>query len=133
MTNRLKIMWKLAIEEATKLRKYATRNEKENLVGDISSYDNRRCIYGKMTGDCYSERAGELIMQCATRVYEIDALPMVLQKLNGAPYQTHRRNFAYHSPIEVLIAQQDCGDEAKRLLVPFIKGETKSIKIPDAQ
>lgn len=55
-----------AYEEARLLAIHATKKEKKRLVAvTVIPSHYAKCIYGRMTGDCFSERAHELISECA--------------------------------------------------------------------
>lgn len=62
ITQKLK---ELVVDEALKLRKYATKEEKERLDFETMICTETGCIYGQMTGNCYSERALLLKSKCA--------------------------------------------------------------------
>ncbi len=128
-------MAKLALKEAEKLKENLTRQEKNNLNwAAFSPEDNRRCIYGQIAFDCYSERATELIFNCCERTY--DAGPKFSNNwitnatLNGKPklekLKSIRRS-GYHSPIEVLILQKN-GELNGRRIISYLKGETTTIE-----
>ena len=131
MATRLQTMKRLATEEAKKLKKFATKEELGKL--DFVFFDPGSpefCIYGQMTGNCYSARANELIRKCCKRVYSPinKNLKVVSEsKLNGAPYVlTQDRQTEYHSPIEVLVFKdEDCAAK----LIPYLKGESKTLKL----
>ncbi len=57
------------LEELTLLKQHAT-TEEINLLNEIpiNPSSHEECIYGAMTGDCFSERAHELLSKC-TRPY----------------------------------------------------------------
>lgn len=56
----------LVLDEATKLKEHATYQEKSNLDFESLSTNNiMLCIYGQMTGYCYSVRAHYLLSKCA--------------------------------------------------------------------
>ncbi len=62
----------LAKNELIAISKNATRDEWRTLVLDVNSLDGGEpghCVYGKMTGDCFSERALELIKKCADSMF----------------------------------------------------------------
>ena len=135
MTARLKKMWELAIEEATRLKKFATSKEIANLnFSTLDVEDSNKCVYGQMTGTCYSERALQLITKCCPRIYDCrdEYLLPSEGRLNGEPYNCDpiTRRLEYHSAIEVLIFYQNGGRPAADQIVSFIKGETKKIIIP---
>lgn len=121
---------KLVIEEAKALRKHATEEEIDRLNFDsFDPDDDRRCVYGQMTGFCMSERATDLIKKSCKRVYNRTTIPTYTQEsdLNGSPASKHRLDF--WSPIEVFIATKGNPDQ-KNLnenLIQFIKGEIDSL------
>lgn len=119
---------KLVIEEAKALRRHATKEEKELLqFCNLSPSNRMKCVYGLMTGECYSNRATELIEKCAKRVYKANHIPSCIERkdLNGSPKGEDR--CGYWSPIEVFIAKNGDGSEMNRRLISFIKGEIKSL------
>ncbi len=120
----------LVIEEATNLKRLATKEELANLDFDqLNPQDARYCIYGQMTGSCWSARTKELIPLCCERVYECDKEnnPELTVEgacvLNGSPIGKSRHE--YWSPIEVFIAQEN--KEANQMLILFLKGEIDSL------
>lgn len=120
---------KLVIEEATALREHATKNEISHLsFENLEPSSKSECIYGQLTGDCYSPRATRLIEQCARRVYKgFHGVNITTKKdLNGSPINKSR--YEYWSPIEVFIAREN--DDQEKLnakLISFIKGEIKTL------
>lgn len=132
-----KILAELVIAEATALRKLTTDREKQNLSLDLDKLnpnDTEMCIYGQMTGFCYSRRANELILKCATRVYEISAGVwfncLSESVLNGKPKEVPDRRVAYFSPIEkyIFITKSEKGKQA---LLEYIKGVRTTLKVKD--
>lgn len=123
---------KLVIQEAKALKENATEKEIHNLDFETLDSENaNRCIYGQMTGICFSQRATELIQKCAERVYKEGPMDGDYVHdgaiLNGSPVGMNR--FSYFSPIEVFIskAQTTENDEANKKLIQFIKGEIKNL------
>lgn len=89
-----------------------------------------------MTGDCYSERANELILNCALRVYVPSTRYSEMlsdAKLNGKPHPIYggsdKRHFEYHSPIEIFIFHSDKAKNTK--LIEFLKGEREKLTVED--
>lgn len=136
MKPRLKKMWELAIEEAKELKKNLTTEEKDRL--DKEKFDPQSryyCVYGLATGSCNSDRAIELIKKSCSRVYsrKDDTEAPTDRKLNGKPFdveERYERDYYYFSPIEILIYDAGGGTKAGHKIIDFIKGETKTIKIP---
>lgn len=138
MSTRLKRMKELATVEAKNLKKHATQEELNELnLENVDPDRPTKCIYGLMTDDCYSDRAAELIQKCCTKVYKSELrerFGRYVNKslLNGAPTKIpegESRKFLYHSPIEVLIFGDNGGEESIKKLVPYLKGETKTLKL----
>lgn len=134
--NKLKELAPLVIAEADNLKKYATKEEIDRLdFSRLSTIDRNRCIYGQMTGDCYNDRANELIIQCATRVYETPngSVNLSTATLNGNPYKISKlRYFSYHSPIEMFITYCRMDTDKDNLnndLIDYIKGNISELKI----
>lgn len=122
------ILKQLVLEEATKLRKNATKEEIEKLDFKYFDPDDKtQCIYGMMTGHCSTNRAVELIRASCSRVYDKHSsvgLDEPLSKtLNGSPLDKHR-NY-WWSPIEVYISYED--KEANYRLIQFLKGERETL------
>ena len=56
----------LVVNEALALRKHATKEEIGRLdFSKIDPVNSRLCPYGQMTGNCFSDRATELLKNCA--------------------------------------------------------------------
>lgn len=131
MSLRLKKMKELAIIEAKNLKKHATPEELGNLnYNSLSPHSASKCLYGQMTGNCYNDRACNLIEKCAIRVYRVGG-SLEQSRLNGAPTKTHDslRRHKYHSPIEILILPENGGNEAQKSIISFLKGETKKLDL----
>ena len=121
------ILNKLVEQEAKNLVKFATKEELNNL--DFKTLDGdsaNHCIYGKLSKNCFSIRAVELIEESCERVYEnnyTNSLGSSTIPLNGSPKETNRSY--YWSPIEVFIAilkNQKNGNNEK--LINYLKGKT---------
>lgn len=125
-----KILCSLVIEEATNLREYATKKELNKLnLKNLYPSCTDTCIYGQMTGDCYSARAHKLISMCTSKIYKGN---LRYFKLNGNPKtETLSERLylvnEYYSPIEIFIA--NCLSEDKKSIINFLKGKTKTLKL----
>lgn len=75
--------------EATRIRKYATPEEIDNLDFTYFNPESRsNCIYGQLTGSCYNRRAYTLIRKCASQVYLNEGMGLSrsnIEDLNGKP------------------------------------------------
>lgn len=129
---------KLVIEEAKSLRMLATDAEKNRLDFDRLNPESKlSCIYGQMTGSCFSERATDLIKSSCVRVYnkfDSDSVDNEFVdsniKLNGKPKETgYARCGKWYSPIEVFISKAYRQSDTVTLirLIKFIKGEIKTL------
>lgn len=121
----------LVIDEATNLKIHTTVEEKADL--NFETFDPKRpayCVYGQLTGSCFSKRAAQLIELCAERVYiaEDNLQPMDCQKLNGKPQPGDRTSIRteYWSPIEVFI--QLAEPEMNEKLLQYIKGDINTLE-----
>ena len=120
ITKELKALVK---DEAEKLKIHATPEETGRLDFKTLRHATReRCIYGQMTGDCFSERAGELIIKCAqpysTGLHNYHPAEATLF---GAFYSRD-----YYSPIEFYVSQ----DGAKpKSLINFLQSRSETINL----
>lgn len=134
------VLEELVIAEATNIKKLALKRELKkldfcNLVPD----DHKSCIYGQMTGDCYGERAYELIRKSCTSVVDADydnfkgelldfnerAKVMGVEKTKEF---NDEFRYSFYSPIEVFITRKrnkKNGNNAK--LIAFLRGETDKL------
>lgn len=115
--------------EAKNLKKFATKKELNKL--NIETFDAKQggsCIYGQMTGSCYSHRASSLIRKCATRIFLTDyneTENILSRKLDGSPKRKSRSYF--WSPIEVFVYGR--GDRTNKKIISYLKNETKTLSI----
>lgn len=126
--NRYTLMKQLVIEEATNLRKYATKAELKRLnIKYLNSGDTTKCIYGQITGHCFNYRAEQLIKNCASRVYDNLRNTPIYQSKIKAPVKYLIRG-CFWSPIEVFIDQpRNQKNGNNELLIKFLKGETQEL------
>lgn len=129
------------VAEATALRKKATKEELVTLTIDrLTPFDYRGCIYGQMTGNCFSPRASSLINSCAPILLNgtINGRGNVTNVKDRKSYKSKRRNqeqnsgeSSYHwSPIEVFITVDENKDNGNiERLIDFLKGKSKSLKL----
>ena len=131
------VLEQLVIEEANNLKIFATEEELNNLNYEtLSGTQSDLCVYGKLTGCCYNERAYDLIRLCATRVYDVVSQVDKIKNgvLGGPPtelYNCYDRKFIYCSPIEkLLFLYKPCvineSDKVKKL-VDFLQGKTETL------
>lgn len=134
-----KTLIELVKKEAENLRNNSTEEERAKLNISMLDPDERKhCIYGQMTGSCFSHRSHRLITECCERVYH--ALPERLitscnifesSQLNGKPKISKYGDRASHwfSPIEAFITiphnQETRNNE---ILIDYIKGNTDTIE-----
>jgi hypothetical protein len=130
----------LVVKEARKLRKLTTELEKSRLdFSNLDPLDSERCIYGQITGHCFSARAKELIEKSCVRVYNKGSNlsdTISSSKLNGSPIGKHRDtniplwgSTSYFSPIEVFIVKAKDNVVLLERLVSYIKGERRTLNL----
>ena len=144
--NNRKRLVELVKQEAGKLREFAKDSEKKKLVSErVFSRNQFNCIYGQLTGGCFSPRAHELLIQCAPRVYEVGRGPMedaplapidksiktAIKGREKSPQKSY-----YYSPIEIWLCKIQSPDKAEKTektqiksLVDFIQGTTDTLDI----
>jgi len=109
----------LVVKEATNLKENATSEELARL--DFETLNPRyydHCIYGQMTGSCFSYRSLDLLKQCAVPYSDFTyrkVEPEYLFADNGS------RSF---SPIEFYIDQTDAQNDT---LIDFLKGKIETL------
>lgn len=117
---------KLVIEEAKNLRKKATKEELDNL--DLLNFiadSEFGCVYGQMTGSCFSQRATTLIKSCCSKVHKSGVYNLSKAAVNGSPETLSRNEF--WSPIECFIWGKDSEDESVQNLFAYLRGEIKTL------
>lgn len=122
----------LVKKEASNLKKRALKKERRLLdFKELNPSSALSCIYGQMTGCCWSTRANQLISNCAERVYNNPVSDLTCGVLNGKPKITSSgdRSKHYFSPIECFI----CFDGNKKngnneKLIDYLKGKTKTLR-----
>ncbi len=126
----------LVIEEAKKLKDNTTLEERYQLnFSTLKTKKRDSCIYGQMTGDCFSERAIELIEASCEKVFnrikDENNVRKICGELNGSPKGKPRTNSwspVYWSPIEIFIDEeinQTNGNNER--LVDYLKGNTDTL------
>lgn len=115
------------IKEIKNLRKHLTKEQKERL--DFESFDpinGFTCIYGQVSGNCFSATAKELIKKCANNKHSFNTIgiPEVNEKTlsNFSPRNTwHNYTFLEH-----YIATTPQNNEH---IINYIKGIDKRLKL----
>lgn len=105
---------KLVVKEVLNLRKYATKKEIEKLdLNTLNPEKSNFCIYGQMTGSCFSERAYTLLNKC-TEPYST-YLSIMDNKSTEKKFYDSSRDW---SPLEFYIFQPGANI---KLLIKLIK------------
>jgi hypothetical protein len=108
-------------KEARALREHGTEAEIERL--NLSTFDGKQstsCIYGQMTGDCFSDRAETLIKSCAP--------VFIAGNENGGPtnkiLEADSKESLRWSPIEKYAFENsdNCAN-----LIAYLKGERNDL------
>lgn len=120
---------KRVLEEATLLKQYATLAEINKLENvEIYAFSDIGCIYGRMTGSCYSERAHELLSKCAIWPYSVDIDYFKKTSMGVKRWIRAREDRFYgHSPIEYYIYHRE---EKIPILIDYLLGK-RELKIED--
>lgn len=111
--------------EVRYLRKHATKEEIRKL--DFTKFnpsDEEECIYGQMTGSCYSERAAELYPKKYNDTY--------CSYFNGSDEKKFIRNMEinndqYFTALEVFVTL-GYKDQNKKIM-DYLKGETDDLTL----
>ena len=127
-----KILVTLVKKEAQKLKKNLTNGEINNLsFENLNSQSRHQCIYGLASGNCYSERAGNLILKCCEKMYAKETMEDILEvKINGKPTEEiiSNREFNHFSPIEIFISfPENDTNGNNELIINYLKGKTDKL------
>jgi hypothetical protein len=120
-------------KEAEALRVHATKEELGRLdFEQLQPSHEDQCIFGLMTGNCYSKRAAELINICA--ISHFDLLPDSIDEVGEFKVdkeedfiatRIHQRGTTF-SAIEAYICLPEAHNEN---LIAFLKGETDNLEL----
>lgn len=132
-----KALLKLVEQETDKLKQYATQEELDRLeFSELHSSDPLNCIYGQMTGTCWSRRASDLIVKCAEKLYigkkntelydnVLNGEP-TLDKLEG---RGKHQGQTYFSPIESFICiPSNKVNGNNEMLINYLKGNVDKLE-----
>ncbi len=116
----------LVKREAKKLIKYATPEERSKLsFGALFPSNIHLCIYGQMTGYCFSNRATDLLNKCI-KPYSTDLVDDA-NSSHSIFLEGTSRDF---SPIEVFISLgTNKVNGNNRKLIEFLKGESDTLDL----
>lgn len=123
----------MALKEADNIKIHATAEE-ISLLKNINGDGVSSCIYGRMTGNCNTPRAIELISKCVDKVFISDGGNSgILTKLNGHPSDVHvpnptARHSVYITPLERLIFFSNGGDRYGHAMAEYIKGDVRYLE-----
>jgi hypothetical protein len=128
-------------KEAEALRKHATPQELSRLnLSKLEPEDLDSCIYGQMTGSCYSRRACDLISICAIRYIadgdlayvRRDGFDRVAKYVTNEPIpdtyidRTSGSEETHYSAIEAYILLPEANNAN---LIAFLRGETETLEL----
>lgn len=120
-----KELYELVIEEATNLKKFATKEELNKLdFNTLAPSSINKCIYGQMFDGCNSLRAIELIKKCCNKVYNSNDELIKPKDIYRAPFK-----FNCWSPIEKFLYYKENWNYNVSNLVQFLKSETETLKL----
>lgn len=110
-----------AAKEIRALKMHATEDERAKL--DFERLDTSSlysCIYGQMTGDCYSSRALKLIKLCANQRHSFCRLNI------DDIRESKPRVYANYTDLEVFIKEFP---EHNKEIIAYLRGEIKTLRI----
>jgi small-conductance mechanosensitive channel len=116
-------MKRLVAEEAGKIREFATQEERNWLnVEETNPYSTDLNIYGQMTGDTDSQRAFDLLMNCASHHKPTekgcDPIEVILSDVG--------QNTLVYSAFEFYISHPDANIPS---LIAYLRGETDILEL----
>jgi len=119
----------LVTAEAKKIKKLAPYELNKLDFNRLNPQSEVECIYGQMTGNCFSARANDLINNACVKFIKDNG--RISSSNVIVPNNEENKDRDLHwSPIEVFIAQtrnQTNGNNKK--LIAYLKGETKTLKL----
>ncbi len=118
LRTRLERLTTEALNEIKNIKKHATKEEIERL--NFETFNPKRasfCIYGQMTGSCYSDRAIELGPKCYQSSY-VGFTEGKIDLRSGKAFTALEKYVAYADP------------QINRNIIDFIKGERTSLGLP---
>lgn len=122
---------KRVLKEASLLKQHLTSEELQTLKYNRfaiypDNYDT--CIYGRLTGDCFSKRAHELLSKCAIWPYSMEIGQFHKTSMGVNRWISYRQDMREaFSPIEYYIYHRE---EKIPILVEYILGE-RELKVED--
>jgi len=113
----------LVKQEADNIKVHATQAEKDKLdIDNFSGLFPTTCLYGQLTGNCFSDRATELLNLCT--------MPFTPDLKRFTPSTSNRsfKDFRQYSPIEYLIFQ-GCSKKDEQNLIDYIQGKNDTLEL----
>ncbi len=121
------------MQEIEAIKKHATETEIARLDFEtLKPRYEKRCIYGQMTGGCYTPRALSLIRKCTPIVVEglgdrSYTFSDIKSEINGKPTKGNIYNARkFYSVLESYIVLKGSKNEK---IIQYLKGETKTLKL----
>lgn len=119
-----------ASKEVRNIKKHATKKEISRLdYRSLRPQYQESCIYGQMTGDCFSERANYLIGKCAVRYTE--EIPFNSDAYNEEEIHLTEEGLGEYatrnySALELYIFSPEAKSEH---LISWLKGDIKNLRL----
>ncbi len=127
----------LVRKEAENIKKNATKEEISFLDFEmLQSSQSNSCIYGQMTGSCWSKRTAKLIEECTERMYiqnpgesSLNKCTLSSKLISKIKFTIHRD---YYSPIECFIYfSENETNGNNEALINYLKGNTKELVLKE--
>ncbi len=127
------IFIKHVISEIEALRIHASSEQKAKL--DFDSFEpmsGEQCIYGQMTGDCFSAEAAKLIKKCSSKLVTFNTYLKELSDLESYPKieatEITRDNTEYYTLLEQFITMLEYNKYNQNIL-SYIKGTSRKLTL----
>lgn len=134
----------LVVTEATKLKSAAADYQLSRLNFDVlDPVSPSQCIYGQMTGGCYSVEAFDLLNQCAIPYaesiitdadydeYDYEDEALRIKRVMAKNFKRSKDSdhiSRYFSPIEFYITLRQAKNN---VLIDFLKGDRETLTVED--
>jgi hypothetical protein len=118
---------KLVLQEIENLKIYATYEEIGKL--DFETFNpvhTKNCIYGQMTGDCFSPRAVELLDLCATPFSHFTS---TWDSTEATEFRENRNPNKLGNVFSTLEYYIDNYSETNEQIIAYLKGDSKTIEL----
>lgn len=123
----IEIYKKNVIDEIENLKKFATKEELSKLnFPNFNPYWKNSCIYGQMTGDCFNDRANELIILCACMTNSFTYLSEEIQNVSNTLPRNLGDDIDNFTFLEHFISKYKYNNEH---IIEYLRDEVDELKL----